>query len=370
MLLVSTLTVSEAHIFNVRCNPEMFMELHVSSCRILPENQSVIYENTTIELINTDNGMKGFIAEDLDMLYIPRGIEVYIKNLTILIIKNCGLRKVTKQNLEKFNELLYLDLSYNQIEILEHGLFQSNKYVTKIILKSNKIKVVEGNVFNILKNLNYLDFRNTDCYSGMQDKRREIIILVNQIETVCLNYNLKLWNHISNNNEKFDNLTKENTIMRKEIEKLSINFSKNVSNVTAIKTEDLRQIVNNEIKNLIVLTILITSGIFILIILVFVLIFLKIKALNQKNLQLTQTKVHPYDAINKPTTSNDYKVSSNDLCKENDENFYQELPFDDIRINDTQNNQEIEDTYSEVVIQIEPKNENEKAALYAVVNKK
>jgi len=367
VLLVSTLSVSEAHIFNVSCNPEMFMELYESSCRILPENQSVIYENTTIELINIDNGMKGFIAEDLSIFYIPRGIEVYIKKLTILIIKNCGLRKVTKQNLEKFSELLYLDLSYNQIEILEHGLFQSNKYLTKIILNSNKIRVVEGNVFNILQNIDYLDFRNTDCYSGMQDKRHEIIFLVKQIETVCLNYNLKLWNHISNNNEKFDNLTKENTKMRKQIENLTTNLSKNIS---AIKTEDIRQIVNNEIKVLIIMTILITSGIFILIILALIIIFLKIKSINQQNLQLTKNKVQPYDTINKPTTSNDYRVSSIDLYKENNENFYQELPFDDISISDTQNNQEIEDTYSEVVIPIKPKNENEKAALYAVVNKK
>lgn len=162
----------------------------------MAENQSVHYEDTVVELYYAESAMKGFIAQNMVMFYIPRGIENFIGIMSVLVIKNTGLRKVSKQNLVNFTKLIYLDLSYNQIEILEHDLFIENKHLITIILNSNKIRVVEEKIFNFLNNLNFTDFRNNECYSGMADNKQKSALIIKEIEAVCLNYNLKLWNQI------------------------------------------------------------------------------------------------------------------------------------------------------------------------------
>ncbi|XP_070504776.1 uncharacterized protein [Chironomus tepperi] len=348
---------SHGHWFNATCIHETNFDLGLAVCKINPGIQSVHYENTQIGLKNAVGSLAGLIAEDVEMLYIPNGIEIFIKPLKLLSITKAKLRKITKQNFEKFDNLFYLDLSYNEIEILEDNLFRANKYLTTIILNSNRIKVVEANAFNSLSNLRSFDFRNNECYSNYSNESHNIAFLIKHIETVCLNYNLKLWNRISENNEKFDNLTKENAIMRKRFEDLVTNHSA------------------SESRNLILVTaILVIFGVVLLIILAIALIYLKYKSLNHQNSATTTNKVRPYEAISPPisnfTISTDCTAITNTMPNENCENVYSEVPYDEVqKPNNTQNNVNTEDFYAELDNQTQPKSDDEVRDLYAIVNK-
>ncbi|KAL7011235.1 hypothetical protein ACKWTF_014177 [Chironomus riparius] len=358
LVIAPVLGDSNGNFFNVSCNHLTFEDPEVFSCKIESSSQSVYYENTTIMFRNTNNTdtIKGFIAEDMNMFYIPRGIENFIKKLSLLRVKNCGLRKVTRENLEKFDKLFHLDLSFNHIEILERDLFSANKFLQTIILNSNRIQVVEENVFNFLILLIHVEFRNNECYSGMSNDSQSTALLLEQIGTVCINYD-----------EKFDNLTNDNAAMQKQIRDLTSNFSQHLSNFTAIKAEDLARVVKNEIEILLILAILIFFGVFVLIILIIILIC---KSLNHQTVESTMNKDKPCDTVTNFTKPNDNIVGSIDLSKENEENLYQELPYDEIRsLNNSQNNVNVRETYSEVINKIEPINEDRIANLYAVVNK-
>lgn len=104
-----------------------------------------------------------------EIISFPFGIDKYFPDLTILRIKHCKLRKVTAENLRGFTYLTYLELSNNNLIILEANLFKYNSKLKEIHLQFNFISFIDPNAFNGLKSLQKVDLSdNNNCYPRLE----------------------------------------------------------------------------------------------------------------------------------------------------------------------------------------------------------
>lgn len=84
-------------------------------------------------------------------------------------IKHCKLKEVTAKDLRGFTQITYLELSYNNLIILEANLFQFNPKLTEIHLEENLISFIDPAAFNGLNSLRKVDLSgNSNCYPGLE----------------------------------------------------------------------------------------------------------------------------------------------------------------------------------------------------------
>ena len=132
--------------------------------------QTIHNENTNIEITNGRkfNDVRGFSMFKSEIYYFPLRIDKYFPDLTALWIKDSKLRKITAENLRGFPHITYLELSNNNLVILEANLFKFNTKLEEIHLQVNFISYIDSAAFNGLKNLKKVDLSgNKNCYPGL-----------------------------------------------------------------------------------------------------------------------------------------------------------------------------------------------------------
>ncbi|XP_070508527.1 uncharacterized protein [Chironomus tepperi] len=148
---------------------------HVQSCYVvdIPDivDEDVVIDSFKVDVNNdfynyscAQNGY-GLVAEDKTIHYMPSGLETCFTELKELTIKKSKLRRISPKNLQPFSSLEYLDLSGNELEILESNLFLHNPNLKELNLGYNRIAVVESNGLVGLSNLKKLDFSYNTCYT-------------------------------------------------------------------------------------------------------------------------------------------------------------------------------------------------------------
>jgi len=155
--------------------------------------------------------IEGFVAFSKEIFYFPQGIEDVFKNLITLVIKNCQLKEINAQDLKNFNLLQYIDLSHNEIEILDKKAFNFGVSILTIILNNNRIKFVHQLAFKSISH-HYLDLRNNICISdkATDGKVKELINSIN-IKCSMNSSNVELELRI-NSNEPSNNHSEINQI--------------------------------------------------------------------------------------------------------------------------------------------------------------
>ena len=78
-------------------------------------------------------------------------------NLTVLHLRNCGIRKLHDSVFEHLVNLKYLNLEVNCIKIISNDLFNNNKQLNTIILKYNLLPFINTIAFSKVKALTVLD---------------------------------------------------------------------------------------------------------------------------------------------------------------------------------------------------------------------
>lgn len=129
-------------------------------------------------------GVLAIVVNDEEIFYIPKGITKMFKP-KVLQITNSKLKKVNTIDLEEFNTLNYLDLSGNEIEILESELFIHNTHLMTIMLNNNRITVIHGNPFKGLKKLQTLDLRDNYCFSDSATVKESVSELILRAVVFC-----------------------------------------------------------------------------------------------------------------------------------------------------------------------------------------
>ncbi|CAG9807189.1 unnamed protein product [Chironomus riparius] len=128
-----------------------------------------------------------FDGRKVSIKYFPRNLNTYFPNIHQIFIER-KLREITKEDLQDFPMLVYLYLSFNDIQIIEKDLFIYNPELRLVFLNENRIKYVDPNVFKNLPKLIYLGFEDNDCHSGIVEQGRSNVVgLIKKISDQCSN---------------------------------------------------------------------------------------------------------------------------------------------------------------------------------------
>ena len=134
----------------------------------------------------SNSHVAGFTAEDKNVQFFPRGLEQIFKNIKVICINKCQLKDVRQHDLKQFNQLQYLSLEYNDIEILEANLFKYNPELQLIRFHDNKLVHIDANVFNNLWKLVHLELRSNPCISlDANNDRSAMQNIAEQLESKC-----------------------------------------------------------------------------------------------------------------------------------------------------------------------------------------
>lgn len=242
MAISSTTTID----FSCEEKDRKFGGLGNFTCCDVIEDLKIHEENVTIT--KPDEAiMYGFVAENMEIYYLPQGIEKIFPILKVLIILNCKLRKITTENLEKLTHLKVLDLSWNEIEFLEPKLFQFNNDLRAIFMSNNKIKIIDSSTFRNMPNLVKLDLQHNICVSLLATEQWEMIIVENITKISCS------WEY---------NRMKDDYIKRKEMIRNLENKNKKLTALNKhldSKNEEKRNFFYNLMSTLIAVTLILHS---------------------------------------------------------------------------------------------------------------
>ena len=121
-----------------------------ADCRMTGMDNFTFSENTKLLDISSNNRLKTFIDQ-------------YHGNLTYVSLLNmsfCGMLDISEVFLRTMRNLLFLDLRFNNLQVMKTGMFVNLKRLTNLLLDGNtEIHVIEANSFEGLQSLK--DFRLT-----------------------------------------------------------------------------------------------------------------------------------------------------------------------------------------------------------------
>lgn len=113
-----------------------------------------------------DFDVKAFSVVNQYLLEFPLNVSNFFPKLESIRVFQSKLKRISRSDLESFTDLKELDLTYNDIEIINSDLFQSNLKMEAIAFNLNPLKHVAHHVFDHLPNLSTLDFRFTRCVNA------------------------------------------------------------------------------------------------------------------------------------------------------------------------------------------------------------
>lgn len=130
---------------------------------------------TEIESINdndssVDSSVKGFWVENEVMHYLPKNIEKFFTSLIAFGVSKCGLKELTKFDMQPFPELIRVTLEGNQLVSLEADVFKYNTKIKSITLTDDHLFIIGPDIFEPLSQLTYAQVetrcQKTECKNG------------------------------------------------------------------------------------------------------------------------------------------------------------------------------------------------------------
>lgn len=132
------------------------------------------FDNRTIRSIcgvhkdgNGDNDVKAIYFHGTVVEFFPLGLQEIFPNLIGVLVENCGLKEITRNDLKDLRKLESLYLGFNQLTTLPSNLFEDKPELKRISLNFNKLKFVRSKLLEPLKDnklilVNFCDNKNID----------------------------------------------------------------------------------------------------------------------------------------------------------------------------------------------------------------
>ncbi|KAG5668966.1 hypothetical protein PVAND_016871 [Polypedilum vanderplanki] len=237
--LVNSFTINcDFHISTKYFAPTEVYECRVTNYLVINSpNQKVeaIVGNHFINMTNND--VTGIRIKEKSLKFMPKNLDQFFPNLKVIFISRSGLCEIHESDLRAFKSLVNLDLSYNDIKVIERNLFKYNEKLEVLVLKNNPLQHVHLNVFDHLRNLKY--FAVNGCWNGqVSNNKTAVKSIVHNLRENCYDREIAVENYdkLSENFEELKIKFKEIKINLKESEeKLKIskeNSEKNVENLS------------------------------------------------------------------------------------------------------------------------------------------
>lgn len=120
-----------------------------------------------------------------DLVKFPAGLDKIFPNLISLVLAQLGIKNVHQRDLAGFPKLNYLDLSLNQLTVLEKDLFKNNPFLMDINLRSNELKIIDPNIFSELKYLEVVNILDNFCITIMVQRPFVLDALPERFQNDC-----------------------------------------------------------------------------------------------------------------------------------------------------------------------------------------
>lgn len=172
----------------------------IYSCVV--KSEAIAKFNTRIEAFRGDH-QPGKTDKDVESVYIecsglenfPHGLNEFFPKLTHLTINRCGLKSITKQDLNGLENLISFDISNTELKSLPNDLFENMRQLKIITFYGNKLEFMSSQILRpILENeLKWVNFyKNTkidygyhrDTYIG--EKQVSLEVLMRLIDEKCI----------------------------------------------------------------------------------------------------------------------------------------------------------------------------------------
>lgn len=106
---------------------------------------------------STDRNVNALVIRYLNVKYMPNKVGNTFNKLKILILRDCGLKKLSKDDFVTLEELFEIQISGNEISSIDAGVFDELTLLKSLNLSENKIKVLPSKIFAMLRALVSLD---------------------------------------------------------------------------------------------------------------------------------------------------------------------------------------------------------------------
>lgn len=137
---------------------------------------------------NTNADVVGFRASNKKLHLFPQGLDKYFvaEKIEFIAVWSTGLKEIHQRDLSPFTKLRILSLWDNDFEVIERDLLKFNPQIEYIGFGKNKIKFIDGNVFDHLNNLHTLHIDGNACISRqVAGDRRGVLGLIEEIKEKC-----------------------------------------------------------------------------------------------------------------------------------------------------------------------------------------
>ena len=181
--------------------------------------------------------MVGIYAPHKTLKYFPQGLHKFFKNLKLIFIQSCQLGEIHQSDLKYFTDLVYFELVFNGIEVIEEGLFDFNPNLELVRFYESKIIHIDPNVFDHLDKLRTFWFYYVPCIKqDIYDSKEGVKDAIKIVKSKCVNSDfLEL-------DEKIKNLQTQSRTLTFEVfsEKLA-SFEKVLKNSKLSKFRSLKR---------------------------------------------------------------------------------------------------------------------------------
>jgi len=158
--------------------------------KIITEDSAVISGiNGTHEISKSNDDVLGFHADHITIQFFPKGLDKIFKNLKAIEITFCELKEIRQSDLKAFPNLVIFILEFNEIEVIEEGLFDFNPNLEHVSFgHESKIIHIDPNVFDHLTKLSDFYFESVPCVNyNVFDSQENVPEPIKIVKSNCSN---------------------------------------------------------------------------------------------------------------------------------------------------------------------------------------
>lgn len=191
LLILLSIILSSVNCVEFSCN---FTEIDLDNFTVgklkceVTKIEIISYENRTIELkefLASDKNKTNveiFETKNQQVYFFPQNLANIFPYLRNIKINHAGLKSIKTEDIAPFkHNLEYLDLSNNELKIIESNLFDKNKFMIEISFSNNQIELIEEETFE-LDSLQILNLSGNVCTKnlnlGGESKPTEVLELI------------------------------------------------------------------------------------------------------------------------------------------------------------------------------------------------
>jgi len=182
------------------------------------------------------------VADVRNLNSIPSGIDKFFPNLIGILFIRCNILQVWQANFKPFPEIRCILLPQNQLEVLEKDLFEYNKKLEYLNFLVNNFKHIDA---KILDNLHALTFINITCVGVQLASSSTKLAFENLFASECQNFEA-LQNHFDHILRQVLHLRLAEEIpkLRKQIE-INIVVAKQMARLNKLRAYDFAKLLAN-----------------------------------------------------------------------------------------------------------------------------